>query len=271
MRPRTLLVRPLLIKSLTDHIRSIVAWSVGVISIVVVQLCVYPTIRDSQSEVGNIADAFPEAFQKIFRMQDYTSEVGYLSTELFTATLPLIFIAIAITWGARLTTEEEDAGTADILFALPLARRSYVATRFVVVVNVLFIVALALVSALLIGARILDFSIPIRDLCAGAWSLFGLGLVFCSGAAAFGALTGRRSVALGISATLAIGFFVLYSLAPLVSSIDALTPFNPLQWTIGSKPLMRGFDVGYAITIVVTSAILAVTTFTAFEQRDIGT
>lgn len=266
-----MILRPLFLKSLVDHVRGIAAWALGVVAIVTVQLSVYPTIRDSESEVGNIAEAFPEAFQKMFRMQDYTSEIGYLSTELFTATLPLIFIAIAVTFGARLTTEEEDSHTADVFFALPITRSSYTATRYLAVAAVLALVAVALLVSLLIGTELLDFSVGLDRFLAGAWILFGLGAVFASLAAAIGAATGRRGVALGISVTLAIGFFVLYSLAPLVASIDATTPFNPLQWTIGSQPMLNGFDLGYSALVVSTTAVLTAATFVGFARRDIKT
>lgn len=271
MIPRRMFLRPLLFKSLTDHVRGIAAWALGVVAIIAVQLAVYPSIRDSQSEIGDIADAFPEAFQKMFRMQDYTSEIGYLSTELFTATLPLIFIAIAVTWGARCTTEEEDAKTADIFFSLPITRTSYTATRFAAIGTVLMIVSTALLVSLLIGTSILDFTIPLDRFLAGVWVLLTLGAVFASLAAAIGAITGRRGVALGITVTLAIGFFVLYSLAPLVESIDATTPFNPLQWTIGSQPLLDGFDLGYSIVTVVVTAVFVALTFLGFARRDIKT
>jgi len=266
-----MILRPLLVKSVVDHVRGTIAWALGVVAIVTVQLSVYPSIRDSQSEVGNIADAFPEAFQKIFRMQDYTSEIGYLSTELFTATLPLIFLAIAVTWGSRLTTEEEDSRTADVFFALPITRHAYTATRFVAVAAVLAIVALALLLSLVVGTEILDFSVPLSSFFAGAWVNLVLGAVFASLASAIGAWTGRRGVALGIAVTLAIGFFVLYSLAPLVDSIDATTPFNPLQWTIGTQPLMNGFDVGYSVTAILVTAVFVVLTFIGFQRRDIKT
>lgn len=264
-----MILGPLLWKSLTDKVRSIASWTLGVIAIVTVQLSVYPTIRDSATEMGNIADAFPEAFQKIFRMQDYTSEVGYLNTELFSAVLPLIFLGVGMTWGARLTTEEEDEGTADLLFTLPISRFQYTLTRFLAAVIVLLIVGSALLVTLLIGARILDFSVAISTFATGAWVLFVLGLLFGSGAAFLGALTGRRAFALGTTVTLAIGFFVLYSLAPLVDVIDATMPFNPLQWTIGTQPLLEGFDWGYSlITIGLTAAFVAAT-FVLFERRDI--
>lgn len=264
-----MILAPLLWKSLREKIRSISSWSLGIVAIVAVQLSVYPSIRDSAEEMGNIADAFPEAFQKMFRMQDYTSEVGYLSTELFTAALPLIFLSVAMSWGARLTTEEEDERTADLLFTLPFSRSQYVATRFVAVLAVLMVISVSLFATLAVGTRLLDFSLALSTFVAGMWVLFLLGLLFASGAAFIGAFSGRRSAALGASITLAIGFFVLYSLAPLVDTIEATMPFNPLQWTIGTQPLIQGVDWGYSALTLVLSALFAVGTFVLFRRRDI--
>jgi ABC-2 type transport system permease protein len=205
----------------------------------------------------------------MFRMQDYTSEVGYLSTELFSAALPLIFLAVAMSWGARLTTEEEDEGTADLLFTLPFSRAQYLTTRFVAALVVLMIISASLFVTLAIGTRLLDFSLALTTFFTGMWTLFLLGVVFASGAAFIGALSGRRSAALGSAITLAIGFFVLYSLAPLVTYIEATMPFNPLQWTIGTQPLVNGVHWGYSGIALGLSAVFVIGTYVFFQRRDI--
>lgn len=264
-----MILTPLLWKSLRDKVRSVSSWSLGIVAIVSLQLSVYPTIRDSATEMGNLADAFPEAIQKMFRMQDYTSEVGYLSTELFTAALPLIFLSVAMSWGARLTTEEEDERTADLLFTLPFSRSQYLMTRFIAVIMVLLIISVSLFATLVVGTRILNFSLALSTFLTGTWTLFLLGVLFASGAAFIGAVSGRRSAALGTAITLAIGFFVLYSLAPLVDAIDATMSFNPLQWTIGTQPLMNGVDWGYSCIALGLSAVFVAGTYFFFQRRDI--
>ena len=77
-------------------------------------------------------------------------------------------------------------------------------------------------------------------------------------------------MALGLSMALAIALFVFYSLAPLVSSIDATTPFNPMQWTIGSQPLFNGTSVGYTVSVFATVLPLLFASVVFFERRDIA-
>lgn len=260
---------PLLRKTLRDHLRGIFGWIAGIVALIAVQLSVYPTVRDTTSRVTDFAEAFPEAFKKIFRMEEYGTAVGYLSTELFSATLPLIFIAVGVTWGARVATDEIEAGTADILFALPISRRRFLLTRIVAEVVVLAVLGAILALALLVGTPIVDMSVSTSSIVAAAWSTALTGAVFGSVGVLIGALSGRRSMALGVSLTVAIASFVVYSLAPLVEVMDDINPFNPMQWTVGAESLKHGIDIGYSVTAVVFAGVLMAGAIVAFDRRDI--
>lgn len=256
-------------KSLRDHVRGIIGWALGLVGIIVIQLSVYPTVRSSAKDWSDTIETFPEVFKKIFRMSDYTSEVGYLSTELLSFVIPFIFIGLGSSWGARLTSEEEEGGTADILLSLPVTRRSVVFTRFAAATGVLLAVCTVMTVSLAVGGRLLDFSIALRYYVAAAVVLFLLGWMSMALAAAVGALTGRRGVALGAALSTALLAFVLYSLAPLVGFLDDINPGNPFQWTIGSAPLSSGLSAGYCVLALLVSLIGITATFAAFERRDI--
>ena len=261
----------LLVKTLKDHARGITGWSAGIVALVAVQLSVYPTIRDTTTKVGDFADAFPEAFKKIFRMEDYTSPVGYLSTELFSATLPLIFIAVGVTWGARVATDEVEARTADVLFSLPLSRTRFLATRLVAMVLVLAFLAAMLTFSIAIGAPIVDMSVPVARVAAASWATALAGMCFGSCAAFVGALSGRRSMALGVALAASIAAFVVYSLAPLVEAIDDINPFNPMQWTVGVESLKHGPSVSSSAYAILWCVVASVAAAVAFRRRDIST
>jgi ABC-2 type transport system permease protein len=260
---------PLLRKTLRDHTRGIVGWVSGIVALIAVQLSVYPTVRDTTSRVTDFADAFPEAFKKIFRMEEYGTAIGYLSTELFSATLPLIFIAVGVTWGARVATDEIEAGTADILLSLPISRRRFIATRIATETIVLALLGLVLWLALVIGTPIVDMSVPVARLAAAAWTTVLTGLSFGSVGIFVGAWSGRRSMGLGISLTVAIAAFVVYSLAPLVGFMDDINPFNPMQWTVGAESLKNGLAVGYSLIAITFAVVLMSAAVFVFDRRDI--
>lgn len=265
-----LVIGPLYTKSLWDKRRGIIAWCLGTIGIIAVQMSVYPTIRDSSTDWSSLVETFPEAFQKIFRMSDYTSPAGYFSTELYSLVLPLIFITLGTTWGARLTCEDEEAGTADILFTLPVTRTALMTTRYLASTTVLALVATVTVMSMWIGGLILELDLAVLTLIQSGLMLLMLGFFFLSMTGALGAVRGHRSVALGISLSFAIGAFVLYSLAPLVSIIDSINPWNPLQWTIGQQTLFNGLSLGYSMATLAGTLAMGAASFWFFHRRDIA-
>ena len=260
---------PLCVRSLADHARNIVSWVIGVVSLVVVQLLVYPTIRDSSEEWSGVTQDFPEVLKEILRMTDYTSETGYLTTELMSFTVPFVFIMMGATWGARVATEDEEGGTADIVLSLPVSRSEYMVSRLVAAASVVLITAIAFVVTLSVGARLLDMSIPVQRFAASGVCLAVLGWVVLAIAALAGAFTGRRGVSLGIATAVAIAAFVSYSLAPLVDFFGHIESASPFRWTIGTQPLTRGFSVGYLSLAVVSSVSLALLSVWRFGRRDI--
>lgn len=262
-------VRLLAAKSFRDRRRTTLAWMSGVAALVAVQLWVYRSFRASADEMTGIAEAMPEALRKIFRMEDYASETGYLNTELFSATLPLIFISIGSAWGSRLAAEDEDDGTADIVLSLPIRRGAYLASRAAAALCALACVGAVLVAALTAGTRLLEFSVPLARYVAASWHLVLLGAVYVSLGAAVGGATGRKGASLAATVGAAIVAFVLYSIAPLASWANALLPWNPVQWSLGADAVNRGVDVGYSLRSLVLVGALGWVSFEGFVRRDI--
>lgn len=182
----------LLTRVLRERWRGLTGWAGGLVLLVAVQVSVYPTVRDSREDWSDVTDQFPEAFRKIFRMEDYTSPSGYLSTELFSFMVPLIFVGLACTWAARAGAEEEENGTADILLSLPVSRWSVLLTRLAGVAVTLLGMSAVTMAALLAGTRAVDMGVGTTGLTAAVWSCAVLALTFGGVSVAAAAWTGRR-------------------------------------------------------------------------------
>ena len=260
----------LLARSLRDHVRSIVGWCTGILLLIIVQLSVYPSIRGTQADWAKLAESFPEALRKIFRMDDYTTATGYLSTELMSFTVPFIFIALGSAWGARIATEDQEDGTADLMLSLPISRNDYVTSRFIAAFAVMSLATMTFLVSLVVGARMVDMDVAIGRLVAGGVVLFGLGSLMMTIAAAIGAATGRRGASFGIAMSVGVALFVQYSLGALVEFVDKMTPYNPMQWSIGSDPLRTGIDAGYLGFTALLMVPFVWTAYRSFSRRDIA-
>lgn len=259
----------LLIKTARDHWKSYVIWTLGLLAMVGVQLSVYPTVRSSAAGLSSFLDNYPEALKQIFRMEDYTSGAGFLSTELFSMMLPLIFISIGASWGANASAQEEERRTADILLTLPISRVRILTIKIITAALAQVLLATVTVLSLVIGIRFVDLSLGTSKIIAGALTGALLGILFNAVATFMGAAWGKRSIALGGAVGLAIAGFLFFSLAPLVDTFERITPINPFQWTLGSRPLFDGVDIGYTVISVVMSLVLYAASLVVFKRRDI--
>lgn len=256
-------------RELRMHLRSTIGWTMGVVAIVVIQLSVYPTVESSAGDWSRVIDEFPEPLREILRITDYTSEQGYLSAELMSFILPFVVMGFGARWGARVATQDEELGLADIILGLPLSRSGYLSARLGAAVLAVSIPVVAFMLSLVVGGRILEFSVPIERYMAGSVVLFGLGVMTMAIASAVGCVTGKRSAALGVSMALVVALFILYSLAPLVPAFESILPWNPMQWTLGSSPLINGISWSGLAWLVLVCCVLLVTSFISFGSRDV--
>lgn len=259
----------LVAKTWRDHWKSLLAWAGVIVAMTCVQLSVYPSIAKTADAAIEFVDAYPEAFKKIFRMEDYTSGPGFLSTELFSLMLPLVLIAVGATWGASATAEEEERGTADLLFTLPISRSKIVLSKMAATVTVLLFLGAVIFINLYIGAPMVELEINFGFIVAATLNTMALGAFFSGIAFVIGALTGKKGISLGATSGAALLAFVFFSLAPLVDTFDSLEPINPFDWAIGGNILFDGPDWNGLITLLLATTALYSLAIFIFNRKDI--
>ena len=97
-----------------------------------------------------------------------------------------------------------------------------------------------------------------------------LGILYGTVALALGAATGRRGVARGVAAALAVAAYLLSSLADLVGWLKPIRPASPWYHTLGVDPLAAGFLPLHLLVIVVMTAAVIGAAVTAFDRRNLG-
>ncbi len=236
---------------------------------VTVQLSVYPSIVKSGNAAKQFIDAYPEAFKKIFRMTDYTSGSGFLSTELFSLMLPLVMIGVGVIWGSSATAEEEEKGTADLLFSLPISRRNILLSKMASTVVALVILATITFLNVYLLMGFVDLTLSTKNLALACLSHLFLGIFFSGIGFLLGSITGRKGLTIGIGSGLGLVSFLFFSLAPLVSNFKFTNPINPFQWTIGKNILAEGLDAAGLAKLVISSLILYLAALILIERRQI--
>lgn len=259
------------LKTLTAMRRALLWWSAGLAGIVALMVAVYPSIRDNPS-LDKLIEDYPEAMKGFIAFGgtvDYTSAAGYLGSELFSFMLPLLLIVAAVGAGARAIAGEEESGTLDLLLANPLSRRRLVVEKFAALVGELAVLALVLWLSLVVGTRAFGMEVTVANLAAATVSATLLALGYGAIALLVGAATGRRAVAVGLSAAAAVLAYLVNSLAPLVGILESIQEATPFYHYAASDPLRRGLDLAHFGALVAVCLFATALAPFAFERRDI--
>jgi len=108
------------------------------------------------------------------------------------------------------------------------------------------------------------------DLAAACVMSFLLAIVFGSIALAVGCATGRRGLAIGVTAGFAGAAYLADLLTPAIESIEWLQYLSPFHYYLDPEPMMRGLGLfGSAVLAGISVVALAYALF-AFERRDLA-
>ena len=265
------MLRNVYFKSLRDMRRSIVWWSLGLIAMTALMIAVYPTIRDNP-DLNKLVENYPEALKAFIAFGgdlDYTSGAGYLGSELFAFMVPLLLSIAAIGAGARATAGEEEGGTIDLLLANPVSRQRLVFEKAAALATEVFLLAVVLWISLLVGVEIVGMDLSAANLAAATVSAALLAFSFGAIALLAGAVSGRRSVAIGVPAALGVAAYLVSSLGSLVDSLEFASKASPYYHYVASDPLRQGLGLGHAGFLLSVGVLASGLAVLAFERRDL--
>ncbi len=266
------MLRNVFLKTLSETRRALVWWSLGLLGMAAMMISVYPTVRNNP-DLNKMVEDYPDALKAFMAFGgdlDYVSGAGYLGSELFSFMVPLLLLVAAIGAGARATAGEEERGTLDLLLANPLSRRRLVAEKLGALAGEIALLAIVLWLSLLVGVEIVGMDVSAAHLAAATTSAALLALAFGAIALGVGAASGRRGVAIGVSAATAVAAYLVNSLAALVDFLEPVKQASPFYHYVASDPLREGLaleHVAFLVALVLVAAGLAAV---AFDRRDLA-
>jgi len=236
----------------------------GLIAVMVAVGALFPAVGHS---IGALH--VPKGVSNLLGGADYGTITGWFRSEIGSIYGPLLAGALAITGAsATLAGEEEDRILALVL-SYPVKRSTLVAAKAAAIVVVVVIIALATWLGLIVGVTVAGGGISIWHMTALAVQLAFFGFATGALAVAVAAATGRRSLATGAAAAVAILSWLISSFAPLVGWLSWLKYLSLYYYYAGHDPLGHGIGIGGIAVLGAVSAVLAGFAMLAFERRDL--
>jgi len=257
---------PLLRTALRQRRRGLLLWSLGLATVVLMYLPLYPSMRGNlQTQI----DALPEGVAQAFGMTSMDA-AGYAQSTVYGLIGAILIIVFAVTAGAKAVAGEEESGLLDLYLAHGVSRQRLLAERTLHLLLELTVLAGVVVALTLLVNPGAELDLTVEQVLAAGLALLGLGVVTGVAGLAVGAATGTRGAATGAAALVGVGGY-LGNVIGDIAELPWLKDLSPFHWAYGFEPLRNGFDGGASLLLLYGTAALAyLVGAVLFARRDIG-
>jgi ABC-2 type transport system permease protein len=256
-------------QTIREQRRALVWWAIGLVAACLVTTAFYPSIRENAASFERLLDSLPEGLRKAFG-EDFASPAGYLQARLFSIFAPVLFLIFAIGAGSRAIAGEEEHKTLDLLLSTPVPRRRVLLDKAFAMLAATVGLGVVLALAIVASGPPFVLSVSATHVAAAVADCVLLALAFGAIALAVGAGTGRRSVAIGLSAGLAAASYLIDVLALSVDGLGWLQHLSPFFYYRSPDPIAHGLDPADAAILAVISLVATGIAVVAFERRDLA-
>lgn len=255
-------------KSLWDGRRSLPGWTVAIAAVALMYAAFWPSVHSPA--MADALKAYPQGVLDALNAGDMTTPQGYLGGSVYGLLVPLLVAVFMIAAGARSVAGDEEAGTLDLVLAHPVSRRRLALQRLAGALTGMTVVAVV-VFALMVTLRA---PFQLGGVALGGFLAINLqlalfGMFFGTLAFAVGAATGSRTLALGVSAGVAVLAFLANSVFPQVAALSWTRTVSPFHWYLGGSPLTNGIQWGGVATLAIATVVLAAAGTYRFTHRDV--
>ena len=246
------------------RLTSTVSAAVGLVVVMLVVGALFPAVGDT---IGKLD--IPTSVANLLGGADYGTITGWFRSEIAVIYAPLVIGALAITGASTAIAGEEEERILALVLAHPIRRSRLVVAKAAAIAVIVLIIGFAVWVGLIVGVAVGGGGITVAHITALAVQLVFFGFAVGALALALGAGTGRRSLAAGGAAAIAIVGWLVNSFAPLVSGIAWLRYVSLFYYYAGHDPLTRGIGATGIVVLGIVALALTAAAVVSFERRDL--
>lgn len=222
----------------------------------------------AQMDVG-IFDTLPEAARNLMGIPEGAGVETLAYSYMLDTMGSMVLGGIAIAIGARAVAGEESDGTLSLVLGAGSSRVRFAAWKGVALALLVILSGVAIWASAELAPIVLGIEKGDVMLAASLSHLTANALLHGFLAFAIGAATGRRGLAVAVSAAVMVLGWLLAGLLPLFDETTELAKFVPWTWFNGSQPLINGFDGGHLALQLGSVVLFFVVGVVGFVRRDL--
>lgn len=256
---------PSLRRMLRDHRRAFWIWGAALTAIVIFYMSFWPTMGEAMQEAIR---GMPEGLMAAMGYDRMDTAIGYLNAVAYALLSPILLLVYGLALAVRLTAGQEEDGTLELDLASPVPRARLYWERLAGVWLLLLGLVVLVSAGVLVSNPLFDLGVTLPNLVAaglGLWLLVG---GFATFAFALGAASGRRGIALGVAAGVAVVTYVFRGVAN-AAGVEIYADLSPFSWYLEPDPLANGFHLLSTLELLAISLVCAPLGLWRFLRRDL--
>jgi ABC-2 type transport system permease protein len=259
---------PLVRRGLADSWRGLLGWALGLVAIAALYLPLFPSFGGG-SQFAAILEGLPPELVSALNYDQITSGTGYAQGTVY-GLLGFVLLTIAATsWGAAAIAGDEESGTLELTLAHGVSRTQVVLERSAAIAIKLVALAAWLTVVVLALNGPSELGLSLGGVLAGGAALLGVSLLTAMIGVLAGALTGRRIIAVGAAAGIAVAGYAANAIGNQSADLEWFHTLSPYHWAFGANPLADGLSTGVGLLYALAAVALVVAVW-AFRRRDVG-
>jgi ABC-2 type transport system permease protein len=258
---------PLTRRALLDGWRPLLWWLLGLVAVELLYLPLFPLIAGP--DMSELLDKLPRELVQTIGYDDITSGPGYAQSTFFGLVGFVLLTIAAIGWGTAAIAGDEENGTLELTLAHAVSRTQLVLERSLAIVVKLVALGAVAAAVMLIVNAFVGLDLELVTVLAATATFLALALSTAMVALAAGAITGRRSIALGAGTAVAVLGYVANAVGKLVPDLEWMRGLSPYAWAWAESPLKNGLDGAGFAGLIALSAVALTLALLGFARRDI--
>ena len=246
-------------------------WTVGISALISMTVLAYLSFKSDTKQLNDTFSGLTGSAGTFFGGTDFFSPVGYLSSQVYYITLPILLIIMVTTLASGLMNRDENDATIELTLARPISRKRLLLARALAALIILAIVGILTYAVTVISVAIAGLDIGQKNLLLTHVLSFGFALSFGVISFALMALSqATRKVATVVAIVASFGSYIVSSLAGFVSWLETPAKLMPYHYfdtaAMLSGQVSRGLII-YLVGVLVVGVIVATV---GYSRRDIG-
>jgi ABC-2 type transport system permease protein len=245
-------------------------WSVGIVALTAFTVLAYGSIKSQADQLNKAFSGLTSTAGSFFGTSNMFSPDGYLNSQLYYITLPILFIILGVTLGGSLISKEERHHTMELLLARPISRTQLLLAKIIAADVIVAVLGAVVAVCVLLCGLIVGLGLPAGHiLLATVWMTLFSGAFGAVAFMLYAASSLTRRVAAAAAILLSLGGYILTSIGHLVHGIAWLGTLFPYHYydpgQILNGHVARGLVI-YVAALYIGALIISIV---GFRRRDI--